>query len=1020
MRNSIIVIFVFIFIALYFQFFITSYISPNNFEVPIILLFGFALIIISIYYFFFYLRDNEPNRTIFKFKIINENTIKIIIAIFMILTFFIQPILFSKAIIDWSQIGFFNYFRAIIFLIGCIFLPGASLYKIFLSNYKLHKKINIESFFLKITIYPILSFSFLGFSTLILDQIGLESKLITLILLILILTIISVDLLIQKFREKTPFKISFVEINISKYTLFILFIALAIIIIAFGIHISVQYLIPFDSWRGINFSFNVGCGDIGIWDNFSGFYTLYWGYISFSLSTLCGLPYINTNAMLFPFLYLIIFSIFLLMKILFYDLKQNYAILASIFIVTFSGFFILDSGFVSALTIQSIFLFTYRSYAFYSFYLSLFFFLLIKNSRRFDEKSNSRYKQNIILILAAIFLLQSFMIYFLPLIAGITFIITNILFSKNKKKLFKYFLNFLIIFILIFIIIDIISQFFFSWQVSRYLGTFLGFGPPVWTPSNRVKVVSLNSILIYSVLISFLTFFLLINKIYNKFFYNRYKKYYKINIKIFFILGLTLFSILFGLEICFNIILKLEYNYFTFYLDLIFLNIGFIGIIAISLIYISFKVNRQLFKTILSWGIISFGFASMLFFLRWFQNPLSSPLELSDIEEFYMIYWFTRNWYYLIIPLSIFSSIGLIELKKKIEKKNFIFRMNRNLRLIINLLLTSILIFFSITSTIINGIGWYNIYFKINGEQAQMFGWLSENVPHNSKILSDYYDDRVLDSIYYSEIYSHYFIDREIINSLNIYNLMYYRYDYLGWNIAYNYDYSCSVDYINETDASGLILKFNDQNNNGSASINISFKDNQEMGTNEFFIKTTNTYKKFYIDFSSNDGIKGISISINSSSFYLYNGSKNQKILDIIKDKWYKFEVFFECTNESYSSLKQYYWRAIINETTYGDFILRNNVSHIRKIDLISDKMDNNWEVFLKKFNFSWDSSFDIDKYIFNTPIIIKYLKTNEFQYFIIRKDNIIRNSQYNNLLSTLYKKKLFEYGQLSIYSILR
>ncbi|GAH38970.1 unnamed protein product, partial [marine sediment metagenome] len=51
---------------------------------------------------------------------------------------------------------------------------------------------------------------------------------------------------------------------------------------------------------------------------------------------------------------------------------------------------------------------------------------------------------------------------------------------------------------------------------------------------------------------------------------------------------------------------------------------------------------------------------------------------------------------------------------------------------------------------------------------------------------------------------------------------------------------------------------------------------------------------------------------------------------------------------------------------------------------------------------------------------IIKYLKTNEFQYFIIRKDNIIRNSQYNNLLSTLYKKKLFEYGQLSIYSILR
>ena len=90
----------------------------------------------------------------------------------MALTFYIPPETF-KTIIDWQQVSFLNNIRAIIFLIGCAFVPGSSLYKIFFNDNNFHEKFQIESFLLKLTFYPLISFMFLGLSTLILDSIGL-------------------------------------------------------------------------------------------------------------------------------------------------------------------------------------------------------------------------------------------------------------------------------------------------------------------------------------------------------------------------------------------------------------------------------------------------------------------------------------------------------------------------------------------------------------------------------------------------------------------------------------------------------------------------------------------------------------------------------------------------------------------------------------------------------------------------------------------------------------------------------
>jgi len=260
----------------------------------------------------------------------------------MTASIFFPPITFSKIIIDWNQIGFLNYFRAIIFLVGCAFLPGACIFKIISPNSTLHERFRIEPFFLKITIYPLLSFSFLGVSTLILETTGLIRVIIgdfyTSVMFLMIIILFILNLLIQKHRGNNNFSLSLKEIKISRSTLLILFFALGIVIVALGVHLFAKYLLPFDSWRGISYAYLINHPDTTPTDKFYT-YAIYWGYNSFGLSALSGIPAININVMLFPFLYLFATSTFLLMKALLFEFKECYAVLSTILAVTFSGLF---------------------------------------------------------------------------------------------------------------------------------------------------------------------------------------------------------------------------------------------------------------------------------------------------------------------------------------------------------------------------------------------------------------------------------------------------------------------------------------------------------------------------------------------------------------------------------------------------------------------------------------------------------------------------------------------------------
>ena len=91
---------------------------------------GFIVIIIG-FFIFINLNQAESNPSLFQFKFLSENSIKLIFIILMSISLLIAPISKPKTIIIWNKIGIANYIRAIVMIISCAFLPGANLYNIF-------------------------------------------------------------------------------------------------------------------------------------------------------------------------------------------------------------------------------------------------------------------------------------------------------------------------------------------------------------------------------------------------------------------------------------------------------------------------------------------------------------------------------------------------------------------------------------------------------------------------------------------------------------------------------------------------------------------------------------------------------------------------------------------------------------------------------------------------------------------------------------------------------------------------
>ena len=723
---------------------------PNNYAVSFVLLIGFSIVIIG-FFLFINLNLDKDNFNLVQIRLPSENSIKVILMIAMTISLLIPPISTHETIIVWSKVESSHIIRAIIIIIGTAFLPGANLYSLFLSKSKLHEKFGIESFFLKISIYPLLSFSFLGVSVLMLDQFGLARKFFDLVLFILILNLLILDFIFQKVKKDfNSFKPQ--PINISMYTSIILIISLGITLVAIGIQIGMYYLIPGDSWIGLAPANYIGTSDGSPidWGRIWSHYPIFWSYTSFGLSVLCGLPYFNTNVLLAPFSYLFITTSYIMMKTILYKLKESYACFSTILLSIFSTLFYISTdyghGDAPGFIFDCEFIFYYKSFSYILLFISIAIFKIELEKLKEEGLSIKQafiFKEVNLTILIGFFLVLCFMLYIIPLVMGLIIIMLIFLSYKDKKKSSKILLHTIFYFNLIFILFDIIMNFYLSessfWVINWFFNIKL--------ISQVIEYIP-HYILMYSLLWSFFIIILIIQLTYNKYFFERKKEIlsFNLNIKKIFKLFILIFIIFFVIEII-SIILedyflkfKLDNKFiFFYYLDKVFLNIGCIGIIAGCLSYYSYKKNKKLFNFLILWIFFTFLLGSILiliYSIKAFSIMLIS-IDAQNIKS--MDFWYNRIWIYSIIPLCILCAIGLKQFSDYINihpRFNKIFN-SLEKRKLLKFSSLSLLIFLTYSNLILAGIWTGNINNRPREEEIELLGWMSENIPEDSRILID-------------------------------------------------------------------------------------------------------------------------------------------------------------------------------------------------------------------------------------------------------------------------------------------
>ena len=988
--------------------------SPPGYNAPIILLSGFGLFIIGFFYFFFYIIKDKENNVILRLNVFSENTITSILIVLMMCTFFIPPVTFSEMAIDWSKISILNYIRTIIFLIGCAFVPGSSIFGLLFPNSTIHEKLKIEPFFIKLVLYPLISFTLLGSISLILDQIGLMREYYSLILflIIIILHFIKSVKFKKDFKNKHFFNRS--ELKISRNTLFVLFLTIAVILISLSMRLSTKYLLTFDDYIAISSSRFIGLPDIQITDLFS-IYTIYWGYIAFSLSALSGIPAINIMALDFFFVYLFIASIYLFFKAFLTDLSDKYAILATIFATMFSNLFYIYNPHGARLpffTFDGIFNFRYKGFAVILTIVSMTLFIVSFRKSNLKDLKRFRFTEDwFILFVSAFFLIQSFMIYFLPIIPAISLIFVSMLVLANKRKQFKYYFYFSAFFIGFFIFFDLIFNFFFSNETIQLVFYFF---------SQFIRFKTSNTVLKFSItilsLISLLAIIPVVTICFKKLFSScaKLNLRFKLKPKSIFEIFISSYTYLLILEILLNLIGTFRsLYYFTFILHLFYFNLGFTGILGFYLSYLCYKKNKQIFYTIILWFMCLFLVSVAPLIVNWFLYPFLNPLALSARFLSRFTYWFSRTWYYSIIPISILASIGLIKLTKFLSWKILIRERKKNINLSLKLISLSFIVVFIFSNSILAGIEIKNIIHNpLNEEEIHVIGWIAENLPHNSNMLVD--GENINNFLKATTTNTAYLINEEVKSG---------KISDYWYNITSKMDDKCSIDYIEKLGNYDNVIEIFDNNSVGSASIDIAIASKIRNGWFEFFIKTTNTSKGFWLNSSSFRIVNGFSLSIASDSFYYFNGSSYVKIADIENDKWYQIKIDFECSNNNYSGLDINQWKISINGTEYGNYDFWNDIFFVNYIELFTSQLDSDWNVCITGLHFSWDSDFKFEYYLFKYLKVIDYLRTNNIPYLILSKEPTFYNVEaekyidiYGELIPFFYKYKLFEYKSLAIY----
>ncbi|MHA1294346.1 MAG: hypothetical protein ACTSQJ_17010, partial [Promethearchaeota archaeon] len=736
---------------------------------------------------------------------------KLLLIILLTVVLIIQPISKPFFIIDWELISGLNILRAVIVIIALAFLPGALLYNIFFSSFKIKERFKVEPFIFKLTIYPLISFIFIGINVFFMDQLRVSKELIPFILYFLILILFFVDITFQKIK-KVQIRFEKIKISINRTTFIIILTALGVLFISIGIHFGTKYLFPGDSWDGLSSAMYIGDNEYSPIDyGREKGYPIFWGYIIYGLSSLSGIPLVNTCVLLTPFTYIFVFSMYILFRMVLFDMKEIYVIFSTILALISAGLFYvsINLGAISSLIFWGYFTFVYKGFSYYLMFLAVALIIFVIKEIDIEESNKNKRLQTDdykILILSSFFLIIAYIVYMIPLLIGFILIVLFILFSKEKLFNLSVLIRFFFLTIVFFIFFDVVMNFQLSYIFYRRVAIFFEDIISIFLPDLGILK---NIIFTYIVLGGAFILIILIQKIYSKLYLEKEREL-KIKIKIsdkkIFLIITIIFFIFLIMEIFLLILEEFFIKYdladkyaYKYILDKFFLNFGVILILGLLLMKFTYEKNRRLFAFLISWIIVISFMASILMLKTFFLNhPNASPEDIPKIELFFLRYWYILVYFYVIPALCILTAIGLIEISRFLNSKVNI--QKDNVKIIVKNASILILIFLLFSNALIAGIYWGSGKKRFKNYEVQIIGWSIDNIPENSKILVDDYITLKthLRDINKWEIYSiDDVFDENNNESQNLEQIKYIREKNIQYAILYKHPYYINEDLFN-------------------------------------------------------------------------------------------------------------------------------------------------------------------------------------------------------------------------------
>ncbi|MBN1801152.1 MAG: hypothetical protein JW891_06565, partial [Candidatus Lokiarchaeota archaeon] len=389
-------------------------------------------------------------------------------------------------------------------------------------------------------------------------------------------------------------------------------------------------------------------------------YPFFWGYISYGLSALSGLPLVNTNTLLVPYYLLYISSTFLLIKILLENYNKKIVLLSTIFTIILQGY-----------QFESFYL--YKLFSFSILNLCLFLFIAILKEKNLDdmlslERGATPSERSFLTsyFLIGFLLMISFLIYVFPLFVALAFILVYALVAGAERRpdYLKALTRILASAFVFYLLFDIVTELHVSEMILSQFGRF-------FQMSEIFKIVEILHFenIIYILFIFVIFLLLLIEKLFLKISRRplqfKFKTKSSLKLKRTYLIVISVLMLIFVIDLVYRMVFFINlYNQILPYqisqqYDACFLFItSVLFIIILALFFLSFntrKSNMRFFK-IYFIMLLSIIFLYILCIIYYFNSFISRFVNFNSLDNKEIVFILSRLSVFICPFSSFFTS----------------------------------------------------------------------------------------------------------------------------------------------------------------------------------------------------------------------------------------------------------------------------------------------------------------------------------------------------------------------------